>query len=78
MAIEYKNFSAYKNAPDRIKKQFDNFFIKLKALRAAYIKTQNEADLQKLQNFYNKMHKTIIYKSSKYSLVYCQILSDVI
>lgn len=78
MTIEYKNFSAYKNAPNRTQKQFDNFFIKLKTLRAAYIKTQSEADLQKLQNFYNKMHNSIIYKSEKYSMVYCQILSDVI
>lgn len=77
MAVQYIYFTSYKNAPERIKKQFDNFFNRLKTLRTAYIKNQDEKSIQALQNFYNKMHKSIIYKSSKYSMVYCQILSDV-
>lgn len=68
--MTYKEYTQYKNASEHVKKMFDNFYIKLK-----YLRTLN--DYKTLQDFYNKMHKTIIYKSLKYSPVYCQILSDV-
>ena len=77
MTIKYQTFKSYKDAPERIKKQLDNFFKNLKKLRANYIISQSEDDLKILQAFYNKMHNSIIYKSSKYSVLYCQILSDV-
>ena len=75
--LQYQTFTSYKSAPERIKKQLDNFFKNLKQLRNQYIKTQSESDLEILQRFYDKMHNSIIYKSAKYSMVYCQILSDV-
>lgn len=68
--MTYKEYTQYKNAPEHVKKMFDNFYIRLKHLR-----TLN--DYKIIQDFYNKTHKTIIYKSLKYSPVYCQILSDV-
>lgn len=77
MTIKYQTFKSYKEAPARIQKQLDNFFKNLKQLRTNYIKSQSESDLNLLQAFYNKMHNSIIYKSSKYSVLYCQILSDV-
>lgn len=77
MTIQYQTFESYKEAPARIQKQLDNFFKNLKRLRDTYIKTQSDADLNILQAFYEKMHNSIIYKSSKYSVLYCQILSDV-